>query len=210
MFVLFLFIFCAMVIDSNWAMWRQLLSIKENKHCSSTHFVFRLQSSHIMNSKEIAHLEWYMKMLSIPPKNHHFVKAGESHFSKVHLGFSEDAWIEIVQKYFKTHTDLDIDFSVNPDAQEICLSDPYFALYRNIPSGFVVDVKVAISDYLQDKNCLIVKTKDLELTREKLQISPGKWLEILDYLPGKDKMDKTSDLVNVLDWLCERHCHRQW
>ena len=157
-----------------------------------------------MTSKEIAHLEWYMKMLSIPPKDHHTVKANECHFSKVCLGFSDDAWVEIIQRYFRKHTDLEIDFSPDPDAEEIYYRDPYGVLYRNIPSECVVDIEVALRDYLEERYCLVVKYQDLELVRDIIGIENAYvWRQLLGYIE-----DDRLNIVNVLQLLCEHHRHR--
>ena len=52
-----------------------------------------------------------LKNVNVDYKQHHQVSIDESHFSKVHLGFSDEAWMKLFKKYVLTRTDIRVDFS---------------------------------------------------------------------------------------------------
>lgn len=84
-----------------------------------------------------------MKTNSAPQQLHHYVTISESHYSKVHLGFSAENWVELLQNYIKNRTDLNVDFSI------IHYNDPYMDMYENAPAEYKVDIECAFRDFLQ-------------------------------------------------------------
>ena len=52
-----------------------------------------------------------LKNVNVDYKQHHHVSIGEAHFSKVHLGFSDEAGMKLFKKYILTRTDIRVDFS---------------------------------------------------------------------------------------------------
>ena len=52
-----------------------------------------------------------LKNMNVDYKQHHRVSIDEAHFSKVHLGFSDEAWMKLLQNYIMTKTEIRVDFS---------------------------------------------------------------------------------------------------
>ena len=49
--------------------------------------------------------------MSVDFKEHHLVTINEAYFSKVHLGFSEEALMKLLKNYLLTRTAIRVDFS---------------------------------------------------------------------------------------------------
>ena len=62
-------------------------------------------------SRHINDICWTLKNVSVDFKEHHTVNIDEAHFSKVHLGFSDETWIKLLKSYILTRTEIQVDFS---------------------------------------------------------------------------------------------------
>jgi hypothetical protein len=75
----------------------------------------------------------------------HSVTVDEVHYIKVHLGFDNDLWANLMMNYNHNRIGLDIDFS-----RVHQFDDPYCRLYDNLPHHVIhqkMDIETALSDF---------------------------------------------------------------
>ena len=126
----------------------------------------------------------------------HLVELGESRFSKCCLGFSPETWIQVIRMYLRDKTDVRVDFSKSE------FGDDYVDFYNNLrthASSVVIDIEVALYDFLNSKHFLEVDYNDLPTVRKCLGVVNGRWLHML-----REYMNKYhSDLS--LTWCPHSH-----
>ena len=179
-----------------------------------------------------------LKHMNVDYKQHHRVSIGETHFSKVHLGFSEEAWMKLLQNYISTKTEIRVDFSKCHKYQfsdHYSYCDRYTDMYTNLQtySHVLVDIECALRNFLDAKKCHIVKYSDLTDARLAIGVeSYNRWLFMLreymcKYHPDieliwcehslnpyeycKCEMKQQGDIeVDVLKMMCDHHSNRTW
>ena len=178
-----------------------------------------------------------LKNMNVDYKQHHRVSIGETHFSKVHLGFSEEAWMKLFKNYILTKTEIRVDFSKWYLYRSINQSwrDPYTDMYTNLKQHHhcLVDIECALRNFLDAKKCHIVKYSDLTDARLAIGVeSYNRWLFMLreymcKYHPDieliwcehslnpyeycKCEMKQQGDIeVDVLKMMCDHHSNRTW
>ena len=179
-----------------------------------------------------------LKHMNVDYKQHHRVSIGETHFSKVHLGFSEEAWMKLLQNYISTKTEIRVDFSKTyqyrfGDNESLC--DPYTDMYTNLQTYHqcLVDIECALRDILEENNCNKVQYKDVTDARIAIGVeSYNRWIFMLreymcKYHPDmelsccehslnpneycKCEIDQRDNIeVDVLKMLCDHHSNRTW
>ena len=97
---------------------------------------------------------------SLHVSDDHNIKLYEGEYRMVHLAIDADVWGELMIDYVINRMKCDIDFSlVHDDADDI-----YSRFLHNLPKCLlreIVNVKVALKDFLVKKNCLFVEWNDL-------------------------------------------------
>ena len=92
-------------------------------------------------------------------------------FSMIHLGFDMDLWGELMIDYVINRMKYNIDFSVVSYYGE---NDAYSRFLHNLPNSLsneIVDIEVAINDFLVKRNWKYVEWKDISrLMNEKLNL----------------------------------------
>jgi hypothetical protein len=192
-----------------------------------------IMSSTGLTSEEKCNCKEIIRMRSVPRQEHHNVTVNEAHYSKVHLGFSSDAWVELFTNYIKNRTNLNVDFSVPHTG------DTYMDMWMNIPYyDYVVDIECALRDFLREKGYLFVEYKDISKPRINFDISFTTWMYMLRKYMTKYHSDieldwcehirypnsyctceeaKEPDMsgpnrvyIDVLTMLCDHHAYREW
>ena len=128
-----------------------------------------------------------LKNMNVDYKKHHLVSIDEAHFSKVHLGFSDEAWMKLLQNYISTKTEIRVDFSKChqyrfSDQYLDSYCDPYKDMYTNLVAYLhvLVDIECALCDILEENKCHIVKYSDLIDARLAIGVeSYNRWLFML-------------------------------
>ena len=175
-----------------------------------------------------------LKNVNVDYKQHHKVSIDESHFSKVHLGFSDEAWMKLFKKYILTRTDIRVDFSKcyqYGSSERYC--DPYQDMYTNLETYHcLVDIECALRDFLEEIGCQIVEYRNLTDARIKIGITYNKWIFMLREYMHKNHSDQKlkwcehslnpneycdckiehrgNIKVDILKIICEHHSNRTW
>ena len=110
-----------------------------------------------------------LENVNVDFKQHHHVSIDEAHFSKVHLGFSDEAWMKLLKNYLLTGTEIRVDFSKSyqypypfNDNFSDFYTDPYKDMYTNLQPyhSSLVDIKCPLRDFLKGNNCHRVQYED--------------------------------------------------
>ena len=132
-----------------------------------------------------------LKNVNVDYKHHHNVSIDEAHFSKVHLGFSDEAWMNLFKNYLLTRTEIRVDFSKSYQYQypfsdnfSDFYTDPYKDMYTNLENletydQCLMDIECALRDFLEENSCQIVQYRDLTDARIAIEITHNKWVYML-------------------------------
>ena len=179
-----------------------------------------------------------LKSMNVDYKQHHRVTIDEAHCSKVHLGFSDEAWMKLFKNYILSKSEIRVDFSKCheykfSDNQSWC--DPYKDMYTNLKEHHqcLVDIECALRDFLDAKKCRMVEYRDLTDARIAIGVeSNNRWIFMLrEYMckyhsdieliwcehslnPNeycKCEMEQRGNVkVDVLKMICDHHSNRTW
>ena len=176
-----------------------------------------------------------LKNVNVDYKQHHKVSIDESHFSKVHLGFSDEAWMKLFKNYILTRTDIRVDFSkCYQYGSSQRYGDPYQDMYTNLETYHhnLVDIECALRDFLEEIDCQLVEYRNLTDARINTGITHNRWVYMLreymhKYHPDiqlnwcehsshpyeycKCEIDQPANIkVDILKMICEHHSNRKW
>ena len=162
--------------------------------------------------------------VNVDYKQHHRVSINEAHYSKVHLGFSDEAWMQLLKNYILTKTDIKVDFSKCYQYQimfddkvprvtiktELSIqagdcdvfTDPYKDMYTNLETYHhnLVDIECALRDFLEEIDCQLVEYRNLTDARINTGITHNRWVYML-----REYMHKYHPDIQ-LNW-CEHSSH---
>jgi hypothetical protein len=174
-----------------------------------------------------------LKNVNVDLEQHHLVTVNEAHYSKVHLGFSSEAWMKLLKNYILTRSDIQVDFSKCYTGYPHC--EPYCAMYLNLETyhSCLVDIECALRDFLKERNYHRVQYNDVTDARITIGVTNyNTWIYMLrkymcKYHPDIElkwckhslhpheycecEIDQRDNIeIDVLKMMCDHHSNRTW